>query len=207
MSSEVDICNMALAHIGASARVTSIDPPDGSAEATHCARFFYPARDSMLESPWTFNLRRAAGVLVSTETDSQWDYLFAYPSDALTVLEVLPAGVSEDAEYSVPFKVEMAGNAQVVATDEPDVVIRYAALVTDAQLFSPTFVIATAWMLASMLAGPIVRGDAGAALAQRCLQMAEMFRGKAATSNAKQRQGRAKHIPSFIRARGGGSVG
>lgn len=49
MASEVDICNLALARLGDNATVASIDPPEGSAQAEHCARFYAIARDSLLE--------------------------------------------------------------------------------------------------------------------------------------------------------------
>ena len=60
MSSEVAICNLALAHLGDSATVASIDPPEGSAQSEHCARFYPIARDALLEMhAWKFATRRA----------------------------------------------------------------------------------------------------------------------------------------------------
>ena len=59
MASEVDVCNMALAHIGAESQVASIAPPDGSVEAGYCARFYPTARRVALESEaWTFAKKR-----------------------------------------------------------------------------------------------------------------------------------------------------
>ena len=46
MASVADICNMALGHLGDSATVASIDPPEGSAQAEHCARFYPMVRDA-----------------------------------------------------------------------------------------------------------------------------------------------------------------
>ena len=36
MASDVQICNIALAHLGDTATVASINPPEGSAQAEHC---------------------------------------------------------------------------------------------------------------------------------------------------------------------------
>ena len=44
MASEVEICNLALARLGDAATVVSIDPPEGSAQAEHCAMFYRPLR-------------------------------------------------------------------------------------------------------------------------------------------------------------------
>lgn len=199
---EVEICNMALSLLGAKARVTSIDPPDGSSEARLCAQFYRVERDALLEQPWAFNLRRTAGVLEEEQTEQQWDYLYVMPDDALTVLSVLPLGARDD-DDTVPFKVELFGDSKVIATDLPDATIRYTVSVTDTNLFSPTFIQALSWALASTLAGPIIRGETGAAEAKKCLGMAEVKRAKAAEVNARNRRGRPEHIPKSISARGG----
>ena len=48
MASAVDICNLALSHLGDTATVASLDPPEGSAQAEHCARFYPVARDALV---------------------------------------------------------------------------------------------------------------------------------------------------------------
>ena len=83
MASEVDICNLALARLGDNATVASIDPPEGSAQAEHCARFYAIARDSLLEMhAWKFATRR---VQLAKLTVPSWDWSFAYaePTGAL----------------------------------------------------------------------------------------------------------------------------
>lgn len=60
MPSAVTICNLALAHLGDSATVSSIDPPEGSAQAEHCARFYPVALGLLLEAhPWNFATKRS----------------------------------------------------------------------------------------------------------------------------------------------------
>ncbi len=49
MPSVVDLCNLALAYLGDDATVASIDPPEGSAQAEHCQRFYPIARDTLLQ--------------------------------------------------------------------------------------------------------------------------------------------------------------
>ena len=46
MATEVDICNLALAHLGDDATIASIKPPEGSAQAEKSARFYPIARDT-----------------------------------------------------------------------------------------------------------------------------------------------------------------
>ena len=60
MASDVEICNLALSHLGDTATVASIDPPEGSAQAEHCARFYPIARDALLEKhDWSWATRRS----------------------------------------------------------------------------------------------------------------------------------------------------
>ena len=40
MATEVDICNLALAHLGDDATIATIKPPEGSAQAEKAARFY-----------------------------------------------------------------------------------------------------------------------------------------------------------------------
>ena len=68
MASVVDLCNLSLARLGDEANVVSIEPPDGSAQAAHCARFLPMVRDSLLQAhAWGFALRREALLRVGTE--------------------------------------------------------------------------------------------------------------------------------------------
>jgi len=71
MASIVDICNLALSHLGDSATVSSIDPPEGSAQADLCARFFPIALASLLEAhSWGFATRRVALAPLAISADS-----------------------------------------------------------------------------------------------------------------------------------------
>jgi hypothetical protein len=201
MASEVDICNLALARLGDNATVASIDPPEGSAQAEHCARFYAVARDSLLEMhAWKFATRR---VLLAKLTVPSWDWSFAYaePTGALKLLGVLPAAASNDAETQ-PYEAESdATGAAIILTNQEGASLRFVARVTDTTKFSPLFVDALAWLLASYLAGPVLKGDAGAAMAKACLQSFMLAFSNARVSDANQRKVRPEHTPAWIAGR------
>ena len=91
MSSVVDIVNLALSHLGDTATVASIDPPEGSAQAEHAARFFPFALAAMLEGhPWSFATKRAILAPLNTAPNG-WAYAYGVPADALRVLGVAEA--------------------------------------------------------------------------------------------------------------------
>ena len=98
MASVVDIVNLALSHLGEDATVSSIDPPEGSAEAEHAATFYPQARDAMLEMhEWRFATKRVMLALTASDT-FEWAYAYALPSGMLRALAVLPETSSADAD-------------------------------------------------------------------------------------------------------------
>lgn len=216
MASDVDICNLALGHLGDNATVASLDPPEGSAQAEHCARFYPIARDSLLElHPWGFATKRAQLAQLGNGWP-EWDYSYAHPADALNIIAVLPPDASDDYSMglsNVPiaaggsyvpqaFSCELDANgADVIYTDQEDAVLRYTALVTDPTKFSPLFVMSLSWHLASMLAGPILKGDVGAAESKRCTAMMQAYLSKAAESDAGQRRINPQHNVGWINGR------
>ena len=195
MASVVQICNMALSHIGSEARVSSGSPPDGSVEAGHCATFYDMARTEMLEpGSWAFSLKRAPLAQV-VNPSTVWAYAYAKPADCERVLRVLRPSIAvtvftqdkmvephTDDRDSAPFDVE----GEVILTNHPDAVLVYVQDVTDTSKFPASFTSALSYLLASYLAGPIVKGGDGVrigdAMRQRAVAMADV--SAAASANA-----------------------
>lgn len=225
MASEVDICNLALGHLGDTATVASLSPPEGSAQAEHCARFYPIARDSLLEMhSWGFATKRVTLALL-TSGYPEWDYCYAQPGDALNLLAVLPPSANDDysgqyginsqivSNSSVPMSAggqyvpqaysaeSLADGTEVIYTDQADAVLRYTGRVEDPTKFSPLFVMTLSWHLAGMLAGPIIKGDAGAAEAKRCASMMQAYLSKAMESDANQRRVQPTHIVGWMAGR------
>ena len=210
MASPLDICNLALAHLGAEANLNSIDPPEGSVEAELCARFYPMARDSLLEAhPWNFATRRALLAQLAGWSFAQWEYAYALPGDCLKVLSVLSSEATDDYQASLTgavypewtagglalptvapqeFAVETDEDGRVILlTHQADALVRYIALIADTTRFSPIFVMTLSWHLAGMLAGPVLKGSEGAAQAQKCAQMMQFYLNQAVSSDMSQR--------------------
>ncbi len=203
MATDLDICNLALAHLGDDATVASIDPPEGSIQAAHCARFYPVARDSLLEMHnWGFTTTRIALSLLAATPLSGWVYAYAQPSDAINLLGVFIPGSTDDFNPQ-DFETEtLADGTNVIYSNTQSAVLRYTRHVTDPSQFSPLFTDALGWLLASMLAGPLLKGTTGA---QATVQSYKMFLaqfGKAAASDAGQRRVRPQDNPSWLKGRG-----
>lgn len=217
MTTEVDICNIALSRLGDRATVTSLSPPDGSVQSQHCARFLPLARDSLLEQhDWGFATKRVSLALLSVTPPSGWAYAYAPPGDVVNYLSVIAVDAEDDFSVSLPpegssgvitdtsgnwvpvnslgyyvpqlYEVEvLADGTPVLYTNQPNAVLRYSSLVTDSTQFSPLFTDALSWRLAADLAGPLLKGDAGAKAGQMCLKMADALLQRAKLSDANQR--------------------
>lgn len=200
MASEVDVCNLALAHLADEAAVSSISPPDGSAQADHCKRFYPIARDALLEIfAWPFATTRVALSLTTGEPAGAWEYEYAMPADVARVLSINVDGVLDDtATQDYVIETNSDGSA-VILTNTPDAIMRYTRRVTDTTKFSPLFVTTLSWLLASFLAGPITKSkqDAAAAYQRFLTELA-----KSSVSAANQMQNNPIHTPQWMAARG-----
>lgn len=193
MAAEVDICNLALAHLGDSATVASISPPSGSAQSSHCARFYPIARDLMIDShPWNFCTTRVAlAALTLPAAITSWLYAYAVPTDVIDYLEVMDPAATDDYGIGIPqmntygiqvpnlgvyvpqpFVIETdVDGTEMLLTNQQNAVLRYTHVVSDASKFPPLFVMALSRLLASYLAGPLLKGEAGATEATRQYKM------------------------------------
>ena len=162
MASYVDICNLALAHLGDEATVSAISPPDGSVQAAHCARFYVMARNIVLEShPWRFATFRAALQPRTDEPPTAWTYAYALPNLCLRPLRVLAPESTDDNEGE-EFKVETAEDgSQILYTNVEEATVVFIKEIVTPAYFSPLFTEAYARLLASFLAGPILKGATG----------------------------------------------
>lgn len=239
--SEVTICNLALSYLGDTATVASISPPDSSVQAQLCSRFYWVARNALLEmAAWGFATQRAQlALLWDTQAEGwmppvgwvpqTWRFGYALPSDVINALAVLPACSPDDYEAwfgpiendffpsypqgympvpgaplitPQPFAVEtQSDGSQIVLTNVCEAVLRYTTLVEDTTKFSPLFTLALSHLLASMLAGPLIKGDAGAAAATRELEIFNAFKGQASASDANRRKTHVEPAVSWIRGR------
>lgn len=214
MASVIDICNLALSHLGDEAGVISISPPDGTVQAAHCARLYPMARDAVLQAfPWTFAVRRVDLALV-TNPGQDWTSAYALPADCLQPLAVLypgaaavnlGAGESDTGTY--PYVLEtVAGGAAVLLTNTQTASLRYIARITDTTKFPPLVVLAMARLLAGYLAGPILKGDTGMKVSQAHMKLFEAEFAEAATVDARiGRRDLSQYRPAWIAARGGGA--
>jgi hypothetical protein len=108
MTSAIDICNEALASIGARSVIASFT--ESSKEAVNCQIFYGPTRTALLRAAhWGFARKQQLLSELGNAQDSTapypWGYKYAYPADC------------ERFRYLVPQPVTTTANAEVIPAD------------------------------------------------------------------------------------------
>ena len=195
MSSEVDICNLALTWLGANP-IISLDDPQTEAKV---AKATYPyVRDEVLsESAWTFAIRRNSLPKLADAPHHYFANAYQLPSDCLRVLTL---NVYQRGQVQPEYAVE----GGMLLTDEGKADIVYLARVVDPAEYPPQFVMALAYKLASAMAVPIAHDANLMAAFEQQYQVAK--RKAVATDNI---QGTSRQIrsPWLLARRGSGSYG
>tara|TARA_R100000900_G_scaffold48058_2_gene38785 strand:- start:1542 stop:2210 length:669 start_codon:yes stop_codon:yes gene_type:complete len=222
MATEVDICNLALAHLGDDATIATLSPPEGSAQAEKAARFYPIARNTLLQMhTWNFAAKRGNLALTANTLD-QWDYAYTAPADMMSPVAIIsptaqndyatrmsagdtPGGITSNyaptivAGQYTPQQFAVEGT--FIYTNQENAMLRYQAFITDPSTFTPLFVITLSWHLASMLAGPIIKGDQGIAEAKRSTEMMQGYLASAKQSDNLQRDITIEHIVPWTSGR------
>lgn len=216
MPSIVDICNIALSHIGAPA-IQALT--EANRQARECQRLWPVVRDAVLaEFPWNFARKRLTLALISGETYSGWDYAYTYPTDCLKALEIynpLTTQTYTDGEYvsgqliesmvkvkSDKIKFEIAvdegKSKRVLLTGREDAELIYTARIEDSNLYDPSFVDAVTWRLAADLASPL---KGRLELQSQMMRVYEFKLGRARQANANEGFEPPGGVSSYVTAR------
>jgi len=147
--SKVNICNMALASLGASP-IIGLDADTKEAKAL--SRFYDPARQAVLaEGEWTFADKYATLAESALENKTLYEYMYILPADCLKPLHFV--------EYpSYPF--EKSG--KFLYCNLSPVTLKYTYDIEDTSAFSTGFTRALSARLASDLAVYMKNQDAQA---------------------------------------------
>ena len=181
MASEIDICNMALRHLGLG-NIVALDPPS-TQTIRDCVLFYPQARDTVLRSArWQFATKRRAlaAFTVPEIFENLWDYAYVFPADCLQ-----PRAVYVEDE-SIPQRakvVRVDTGEKIILTNVENAELEYTMICTDTTWFDVDFVEAVALRLAMYLARPL-RADEKKASEARSAYMEAIV--QAQTQNHKE---------------------
>lgn len=201
MASDVQIANMALSHMGGDARITSLNPLDGTIEADYAAIYMPTARRLLLSTyEWAFATHRVSLAQLAANPSDRWSYAYGLPAQALKVWRVI-GGNSRDDRDGADF--EREGNRIMTNVHPADAM--YTKDELNYSVYPPGFVSALTFLLASYFAGPLIRGSEGArtgqALRQRAMEEAINAVQVDANASGDKPEWEGEIIPSSIQAR------
>lgn len=147
--SEVQICNMALSHVGSRSKIESLT--ENSTEAWQCNQWYEYSRLQALEMyPWNFARMRAVLSLHAEDPpEGVWAFRYSYPNNCVVAREIENViGPDQDAH---PYKVELAsdGESKSILTNVEDATLIYTFDLTNPNFYSSFFVNLLSWILAS----------------------------------------------------------
>lgn len=199
MSTEVGIYNLALSNIGAKANVASLD--ELTVERQKCTQFYATCLRKVLDShEWAFATKREVLATVTNDTDA-WDFKYALPNLYLHAVAILDKGSPDwgsEAAYVV------AGD--FIYSNVENAELRFVYYEDNPGKFTPWFEEALAALLASRIAGPLIKGAMGRQERNQQFKEFLLALGQAKVRDSNQSRDTRTFTPSGIMARGGHSA-
>jgi hypothetical protein len=193
--SQTEICNQALARVGAQ-RIMDINDADSKSARVCLNAFEATVREVAAAGDWKCLKKRATFNKLATPPAFEWAFQYQLPADFISLVEL--NGVDYHGQPSDEWDIE----GRVLLTDAETAQARYIAYVEDTTVWDPLFTDAVVVLLASKIAVPI-RQDEGMA-AQLKEEFLRSALPKARTKNGNNRR-RMRFDPCaesrFLRAR------
>ena len=199
MTSEIDICNLALLRLGTRSSIASFT--EGSVEANACAQVYGLLRDMLLAShQWSFATHRVILADLGHPPDG-WKHRYAYPTTCLRARMIRPPdGHHNVVRFDVSGDVDADGNPiRVILCDVPRAELIYTQRLIAPDLYPPHFIEALSWMIAAELANALSSNDA---LTQSTMQMAAQAISTSKANDANETPVPQEHVPDWIAVRG-----
>ena len=147
---DVEICNMALGHIGAQNSITALD--NSSFLSRQCNLWYAHSRRAVLEADnWQFSRKRIELEEHDDDPPDEWYFRYQYPADAIRVWYVERR---QQGMLTPPFEVDSTPS---ILTNAEEAVAVYSFDQDDVTKFSSKFVDALSYYLAAKLAFPVTK--------------------------------------------------
>ena len=176
---QLDIFNNALLHLGISDLLASTS--DGSKASIVLGHLWEQARDYALKDYHPRFARRYAALVENTAATvpTNWAKVFTLPTDCLHAHGGVVEGQRTMALASrIPYElgIQSLGSPAVATrllyTDEDTFELEYTAKVEDVALYEPMFCLALGYLLASLAATGMGKGDTGPSLMEAYMRAA-----------------------------------
>jgi hypothetical protein len=158
MASIVEICNMALSHLGTGKEIAVIT--ENSEEANACNRFYETSRDGTIEDyPWPFARTFATLALVLADPTDEWSYSYRYPVDCLRFSRIQSGNTIDTRQSRVSYILASDVSGRLIITNKENAKCEYYRSGISEAYFTPSFSMALSFRLAMLIAPRLTKGD------------------------------------------------
>lgn len=210
VSSNTEIANLALGHLGISRSIANMDT-ERSVEAQQCRVFYETVLDDLInEIPWSHCKKFASLQLVAGSPSApityEWIYSYRYPPDCLQFIRIISYRGNNDTRQSrIPYTIAADDVGQLIYTNWPGTQIivpqcQYTFRNDSVEKFPPNFVMAFSLALAMRIAPGITAGDPNGLAPKAAVEFKRVM-ANAADANVNEEQRPEEPQSEFIRAR------
>lgn len=160
MSTKIEICNMALFHLGTTIEIQDIN--ERTKEAKALKTFYKTALNACCRDfDWQFTKQIVKLQLVEETPNSEWQYSYRYPNSANKVKRILHPGSRDDAyNERVPFDQSSDSSGKLIFCDQPEAYAEISVTPANESFFHADFVLAFSYRLAFYIAPSLTGGNA-----------------------------------------------
>lgn len=199
-ASVVDICNLALAHVGNSKAISNIDAQDVISKV--CRRIYDQVRPEVLCAyDWGFARKQVALALLREDPSVEYGFAYAEPGGCLKILRIVSGFMPERPDTVVQFRVMSGVTGPEIWTNCAEAVLEYITDLTDTALFPPDFAAAIGWGMSLQML-PTLPANEKARTTQYLEEKYNRALAKARTRSAGDEQDQDRPLPSSLQARG-----
>lgn len=159
MSSRIEICNLAISHLGVGQTIVG---SEDTVEKTTCDTFYDIAREKILtDLNWTFPRKTVALNLLTDVNHPKWTYSYGWPSDCETPVRVFLSGYLESDYMPGPivnYETGILDGIRCISTHFQDAWLEYTSNLEDTEIYPIDFVIAFSYLLAFFIS-PKIKGS------------------------------------------------
>jgi len=191
---------MALGHLGVGKEIANLET-ERSAEAASCRRYYEEARDTVLRSfNWPFATKIEALALVEEDPNDDWGYSYQYPSGCVNLRRILSGIQPESPTDRIVYRIAQGTSGRLIFTNQLDAQVEFTVKVTAAEEFTNDFTMALSYLLASLVAPTLTKGDPFKIKAE-CYNFFLAFVSTAQANAVNEEQPDLAPDSEFIRAR------
>jgi len=157
--SEVEMCNLALSHVGLGELIQSLD--DDTTPARQCKLLFTPtAIDLLIRYNWSFAERKQYLALLDGVSPVDYTYAYTYPSDCLRFREIYNSLSLKSPPIKYAIQLSADNKSRYIETNQATAIGVYTVDVSDkASSWSEFFTMAFIWGMAMKLVIPLTRNS------------------------------------------------